>query len=99
MDVVVTDVSLPGLSGLDFARQLLAEDPARCIVVCTGFDLGAHAKLLSTNVRTLLKPFEIEYGVAGGKDLCGCPRCWRLADRSMIPSEARQRRFRANADA
>jgi CheY-like chemotaxis protein len=59
-DVVVSDVSLPGLSGTDLARQLLAEDAQRWIVLCSGYDLGPYPATWGPQVRTLLKPFEIE---------------------------------------
>jgi len=59
-DVVVTDVSLPGLSGTEFARQLLAKNPDRWVVLCSGYELGKHALAWGPHVRTLLKPFELE---------------------------------------
>ncbi len=59
-DVVVTDVSLPGISGTDVARELLSHDRDRWVVLCSGYELGEHARAWGTNVRTLLKPFEID---------------------------------------
>ncbi len=59
-DVLVADVSLPGMSGTDLARQLLAADPQRWVVLCTGYDLGPYPTSWGPHVRTLLKPFEIE---------------------------------------
>ena len=59
-DLVVTDVSLPGLSGTDFARHLLAEAPDRWIVLCSGHELDATSSRLGRNVRVLSKPFDIE---------------------------------------
>ena len=59
-DVLVTDVSLPGLSGTDLARQLLAYDPQRWVVLCSGYELGSHPSNWGPNVRALLKPFELE---------------------------------------
>lgn len=59
-DVVVSDVSLPGLSGTDLARQLLKVDPQRWVVLCSGYDLGAYPAAWGPNVRTLLKPFDME---------------------------------------
>ena len=59
-DVLVTDVSLPGMSGTDLARQVLAADPQRWVVLCTGYDLGEHPAGWGPHVRTLLKPFELE---------------------------------------
>ncbi|MFY3386726.1 response regulator [Paracidovorax sp. MALMAid1276] len=59
-DLLVSDVSLPGLSGTDLAKKLLAEDPLRWIVLCSGYELGAYPGSWGPNVRTLLKPFELE---------------------------------------
>ena len=59
-DVLVTDVSLPGLSGTDLARQLLADDPQRWVVLCSGYVLWSHPTRWGPNVRVLLKPFELE---------------------------------------
>ena len=59
-DVLVTDVSLPGLSGTDLARQLLAGDQQRWVVLCSGYELGSHPTQWGPNVRVLLKPFELE---------------------------------------
>lgn len=59
-DLLVSDVSLPGLSGTDLARKLLAQDPNRWVVLCSGYDLGSYPAAWGPNVRTLLKPFELE---------------------------------------
>lgn len=59
-DVVMTDVSLPGMSGTELARVILATHPQQRIVLCTGYDFGQHARSLGPKVRTLVKPFELE---------------------------------------
>ena len=59
-DLLVSDVSLPGMSGTELARQLLAEDPGRRVVLCSGYPLGGYHDAWGPNVRTLLKPFELE---------------------------------------
>ncbi|MFN7153344.1 MAG: response regulator [Acidovorax sp.] len=59
-DLLVSDVSLPGISGTDLARQLLAEDPERWVVLCSGYELGSYPSSWGPNVRTLLKPFELD---------------------------------------
>lgn len=59
-DLLVLDVSLPGMSGTDLARKLLAQDPLRWVVLCSGYDLGSYPGAWGPNVRTLLKPFELE---------------------------------------
>jgi len=62
-DVVVLDAKLPGMSGLDAAKAILAEDPNQQIVLCTGLvddsveqaarELGVRATLLKTAIGTL----------------------------------------------
>lgn len=59
-DVLVTDVGLPGLSGLDLARQALARDPQQWVVLCSGYDMANELAALGPHVRTLTKPFELE---------------------------------------
>ncbi len=59
-DLVVTDVSLPGISGIDLTRSLLQSAPHRWVVLCTGYPLGQRASELGVNVRSLSKPFELE---------------------------------------
>ena len=59
-DVVVSDVSLPGMSGLDLCRHLLASNPQRWVVLCSGYPLEHGVGTLGPHVRSLLKPFELE---------------------------------------
>ncbi|MBC8055863.1 MAG: response regulator [Rhizobiales bacterium] len=59
-DLVVTDVSLPGISGTELARRLLRLDPSRWIVLCSGYDFADDVSRLGVNVRALGKPFELE---------------------------------------
>lgn len=59
-DVLVSDVGLPGISGTDLARKVLAQDPQRWVVLCSGYELGSYPSDWGPNVRTLLKPFAVE---------------------------------------
>jgi two-component system, cell cycle response regulator CpdR len=59
-ELVVTDVSLPGMSGAELARRLLQVDPQRWIVLCSGYNFGDDAARLGVNVRSLNKPFELD---------------------------------------
>ena len=59
-DVLVTDVSLPGISGTELARRVLAADPQRWIVLCSGYEFRHGLETLGANVRSLPKPFELD---------------------------------------
>jgi len=59
-DVVLTDISLPGMSGTDLARRILAKDPNKWIVLCSGYHYQHGLATLGPNVRSLPKPFELE---------------------------------------
>lgn len=59
-DLVITDVTLPGMSGTDLVRRLLSADPARWMVLCSGYQFNHGLDTLGQHVRAVLKPFEIE---------------------------------------
>jgi two-component system cell cycle response regulator CpdR len=59
-DVLVSDVSLPGMLGTDLARKLLADNDQRWVILCSGYDLGHYPLAWGPHVRTLIKPFEVE---------------------------------------
>ena len=59
-DVVLTDISLPGISGTDLARRVLEIEPDKWIVLCSGYHYPHGLASLGPNVRSLPKPFELE---------------------------------------
>lgn len=59
-DVLVSDISLPGMSGTDLARRVLAEHPDRWVVLCSGYEYGDAVRTLGPRVRALAKPFELD---------------------------------------
>lgn len=59
-DIVLTDISLPGLSGADLARRVIASRPEQWVVLCSGYQLPEDLSKLGVNVRSLVKPFDIE---------------------------------------
>ena len=59
-DVLVTDVSLPGMSGLDLARHVLVTHPNFWVILCTGYEFNNRLKDVGVNVRALVKPFKVE---------------------------------------
>lgn len=70
VDIVITDVSLPGMSGTDLARKLLADRPDRRVVLCSGYEFGQAVSQFGPNVRALLKPFEPEEMEALVNEVC-----------------------------
>ena len=69
-DVVITDVSLPVMSGLDLARSLLAIKPDVPIILASGYALTSVVQNLGPNVRTIVKPFEAREIDSLITDLC-----------------------------
>lgn len=57
-DVVVTDVSLPGMSGVEFARWIVARSPETWVVFSSGYSMSDDVVRIGHHVRALLKPFE-----------------------------------------
>ncbi|HEX4151437.1 MAG TPA: response regulator [Steroidobacteraceae bacterium] len=57
-DVVITDISLPVMSGLDLARSILSLDPGVPIIIASGYALTSVVQNLGPKVRTIVKPFE-----------------------------------------
>ncbi len=59
-DLVVTDISLPAMSGLDLARQILQRDRNVRIIIATGYNLQGGNFALGERVRAITKPFDQE---------------------------------------
>lgn len=58
-DVLFSDVSLPGMSGVDLARQALKEQPALRIVFASGYSQNLTSQLDFPAV-SIQKPYDIE---------------------------------------
>ena len=54
-DVLVTDVSLPGLSGTELACRWLEADASRCVILFSGYDFKSGPTSLGANVRAIPK--------------------------------------------
>jgi len=59
-DLLVTDISLPRMSGTDLARIVVAQNPKQWVALCSGYAFGDQVVTLGPNVRALPKPFELE---------------------------------------
>ncbi|HEY2465129.1 MAG TPA: response regulator [Steroidobacteraceae bacterium] len=58
-DVVITDVSLPVMSGIELARNLLRIKPRLPIIIASGYSLDFGLENWGANVRAIIKPFEV----------------------------------------
>jgi two-component system cell cycle response regulator CpdR len=57
-DLVITDVSLPVMSGMDLTRTLLRDNPTLPIIIASGYSLDFGIENWGRNVRAIIKPFE-----------------------------------------
>jgi CheY-like chemotaxis protein len=69
-DVVITDISLPAMSGIDLARNILLLKPSVPIIIASGYALTSVVQNLGPNVRTIVKPFEADQIDSLITDLC-----------------------------
>lgn len=60
VDLLMTDINLPDGSGLDVAREALAQNPRLPVIVCSGQDLRDIALSLGPTAHPLRKPFELD---------------------------------------
>jgi two-component system, cell cycle response regulator CpdR len=57
-DVLITDVSLPEMSGLDLVRNVLGLNPRLPVIIASGYSLDFGVENWGPNVRSIVKPFE-----------------------------------------
>ncbi len=57
-DVLLTDVGLAGMSGIELVRQARSRDAALSVVIASGYAINARDEGLE-NLRTMLKPYDI----------------------------------------
>jgi len=62
VDAVITDLKLPGMSGIDFLREVRAAHPDVPVIAVTGGVAGVYERdlLESGAFGYLLKPYEVE---------------------------------------
>jgi CheY-like chemotaxis protein len=57
-DLVITDLTLPGMSGIEFAKNIHASQPTIKIILSSGYGLPAGAQL-DFKVGILSKPYSL----------------------------------------
>ena len=72
-DLVITDVSLPVMSGIELARSILELKPHVPIILASGYDLDFAIEKWTSNVRSIIKPFEADEIEALMRDLIRKP--------------------------
>ncbi len=57
--LVLADLTMPGMTGEELVKRLLPLDPAVCMLICSGypFDLTDFPEPLRRRIRFLQKPF------------------------------------------
>jgi two-component system, cell cycle response regulator CpdR len=57
-DILITDISLPGISGVELARRILKRTPILPVIIASGYCVDLAAYNLGRHVRAVTKPFE-----------------------------------------
>jgi two-component system, cell cycle response regulator CpdR len=57
-ELIITDVSLPLMSGIDLVRTILRIKPQMPIILASGYALDFGLENWGSNVRSIIKPFE-----------------------------------------
>jgi len=59
-DLLITDESMPGISGIELAQELYRQSPATPVLLCTGHMLTMQEPGIDrTNIRTIVAKTEV----------------------------------------
>jgi two-component system, cell cycle response regulator CpdR len=59
-DIVITDISLPAMSGIDLARKIKQLAPSMPVILASGYPLDLDDVRLGPKVRAINKPFDTQ---------------------------------------
>ncbi len=59
-DLVIADISLPGMTGTELARRILAVAPRQWVVFCSGYEYHQELAAMGPNVRSMAKAFDFD---------------------------------------
>ncbi len=60
VDLVITDLNLPGAPGMDLVRASLSSNASRPVIICSGHDMSRAEFTHTDAVVFVRKPFELE---------------------------------------
>ena len=69
-DIVITDVSLPAMSGIDLAKQIQQLAPSTPVILASGYSMDLDDVRLGAKVRAIRKPFDASQLDALIQELC-----------------------------
>jgi CheY-like chemotaxis protein len=72
-DILITDLSLPAMSGFDLVRHVKRLAPSIPVIVASGYPLNLDKAQLGQKVRSITKPLEAPQLDALIQDLCQGP--------------------------
>jgi signal transduction histidine kinase/DNA-binding response OmpR family regulator len=58
-DVIFTDISLPGMSGIELLKRVRTVDPAQAVVVASGYGADLNRQSFGPAVAVLGKPYDL----------------------------------------
>jgi CheY-like chemotaxis protein len=70
-DIVITDIGLPLMSGLDLARKIKHLAPSMPVILASGYPLDLGDMRLGPKIRAIRKPFDSQQLDAVIDELCG----------------------------
>jgi len=58
-DVIFTDISLPGMNGIELLKRVRATDPFQAVVVASGYGADLNRQSFGAGVTVLAKPYDL----------------------------------------
>ena len=58
-DVIFTDISLPGMNGIELLKRVRAADPTQAVIVASGYGADLNRQKFGTAVAVLGKPYDL----------------------------------------
>ena len=58
-DIVFTDISLPGINGIELLKRARAADPKQAVVVASGYGADLGKSSFGPGVAVLAKPYDL----------------------------------------